>query len=162
MPGQAIERPIIVASLSGRTLESLTIDNLIWPSVLNYLDIKEDIMEIPGKIRALMEALTNNQCQNLIFCFIFYIFLISVNVVFWYTDLEIKIPLAFRVIIIIVCLAIMIFTFINCISPQCLGNEEDIIKDRVIAEFNEKCKFYQVSHCFFLPVQFSSSIITSQ
>ena len=56
MPSQAIERPIIVASLSGRTLESLTIDNLIWPSVLDYLDIKEDIMKIPGKIRALIEV----------------------------------------------------------------------------------------------------------
>ena len=149
MLSQAIERPIIVASLSGRTLESLTIDNLIWPSVLNYLDIKEDIMEIPGKIRALMEALTNNQCPNLIFCFIFYIFLISVNVVFWYTDLELKIALGFRIIIAIVSLALMTFTLFKCMLPQCLENQEDIIKDRVIAEFNEKCKFYQVSHCFF-------------
>ena len=140
MLSQAIERPIIVASLSGRTLESLTIDNLIWPSVLNYLDIKEDIMEIPGKIRALMEALTNNQCQKLIFCLILFILLILVNVFFWYADLDIKVPLAFRIIITIFSLAFMIF-ILNCMSPQCLENEEDIIKDRVIAEFNEKCKF---------------------
>ena len=149
MLSQAVERPIIVASLSGRTLESLTIDNLIWPSVLDYLGVKEDIMKIPVKIRALMEALTNNQCQKLIFCLILFILLILVNVFFWYADLDIKVPLAFRIIITIFSLALMIFTFLNCMSPQCLENEEDIIKDRVIAEFNEKCKFYQVSHCFF-------------
>ena len=83
MLSQAIERPIIVASLSGRTLESLTIDNLIWPSVLDYLGIKEDIMDIPGKISVSI----NNQCQNMILCCIFYIFLILVNVAIWYLGL---------------------------------------------------------------------------
>ena len=137
MPSQAIERPIIVASLSGRTLESLTIDNLIWPSVLDYLGIKEDIMEIPGKIR----ALTDNQCQNLIFCCIFYIFLILVNVLIWYEGLGFRIPLGYRIIITGVCLGLMFFVFFKCIFPQCLENQEDI-KVREIAEFNEKCKFY--------------------
>ena len=141
MLSQAIERPIIVASLSGRTLESLTIDNLIWPSVLDYLGIKEDIMEIPGKIRALIRALTNNQCQNLIFCCTFYIFLILVNVAIWYEGLELRIPLGYRIIITGVCLGLMFFIFFKCIFPQCLENQEDI-KGRVIAEFNEKCKFY--------------------
>ena len=140
MQSQAIERPIIVASLSGRTLESLTIDNLIWPSILDYLGIKEDLMEIPEKIR----VSTNNRCQNLIFCCFFYIFLISVNVVIWYhLDNEL-----FIIIIIIVCLILMTFTLFKCMLPLCLENQEDI-KDRVIAEFNEKCKFYQVSLCFF-------------
>ena len=134
MPSQAIERPIIVASLSGRTLESLTIDNLIWPSVLDYLGIKEDIIEIPGKIRVLI----NNQCQNLMFCCIFYIFLISVNVAIWYGGLVTGL---FRIIITMVCLLLMIFTFFKCGFAQCLENQEDI-KGRVIAEFYEKCKFY--------------------
>ena len=149
MLSQVIERPIIVASISGRKLESLTIGNLIWPSVLDYLDIKEDVMEIPRKIRALMEALTDNQCQNLIFCCIFDIFLILVNVVIWYEGLGFKIPLGFRIIITGVCLGLMFLTLFKCMVPKCLENQEDIIKDRVIAEFNEKCKFYQVSHCFF-------------
>ena len=134
MPSQAIERPIIVASLSGRTLESLTIDNLIWPSVLDYLGIKEDIMEIPGKIRVLI----SNQCQNLMFCCIFYIFLLFVNVAIWYAGL---ITGLFRIIITMVCLVLMIFTFFKCGFTQCLENQEDI-KGRVIAEFYEKCKFY--------------------
>ena len=133
MLSQAIERQIIVASLSGRTLESLTIDNLIWPSVLDYLGIKEDIMEIPGKIR----ALTDNQCQNLIFCCIFCIFLIVVNVAIWYLGLVTGL---FRIIITMVCLFLMISTFIICGFLSCLENQDDI-KGRVIAEFDEKCKF---------------------
>ena len=145
MLSQAIERPIIVASLSGRTLESLTIDNLIWSSVLDYLGIKEDIMEIPGKIR----VSTNNpdQCQNFMFGCIFYIFLIFINFVIWSVDLVTELV---RIIITMVCVVLMIFTFFKCmlLHCYCLENQEDI-KDRVIAEFNEKCKFHQVSHCFF-------------
>ena len=133
MLSQAIERPIIVASLSGRTLESLTIDNLIWPSVLDYLGIKEDIMEIPGKIR----VSTNNpdHCQNFMFGCIFYIFLIFINFVIWSVDLVTKLV---RIIITMVSLLLMIST---CAVPQCLENQEDI-KGRVIAEFDVKCKFY--------------------
>ena len=133
MLSQAIERQIIVASLSGRTLESLTIDNLIWPSVLNHLGIKEDIMDIPEKIRVSI----NNQCQNLIFCCIFFIFLILVNVAIWYLGLVTGL---FRIIITMVCLFFMIFTFIIC---GCLPyfEDQDDIKGRVIAEFDEKCKF---------------------
>jgi hypothetical protein len=107
---EAIERQVIVASLSGRTLESLTIDNLIWPSALNYLGIKEDIMDIPGKIR--------------------------VNVAIWYLGLVTGL---FRIIITVVCLFLMTFTFIKCGFLPCLHNQDDI-KGRVIAEFDEKCK----------------------
>ena len=133
MLSQAIERPIIVASLSGRTLESLTIDNLIWPSVLDYLGIKEDIMDIPGKISVSI----NNQCQNMILCCIFYIFLILVNVAIWYLDLVTGI---FRMIITMICLCLMILTFIKCGCFPCLENQDDI-KGQLIAEFDEKCKF---------------------
>ena len=138
MQSQATERPIIVASLSGPTLKSLTIDNLIWPSVLDYLGIKEDVMEIPGKIR----VSKNNQCQNLIGCFITCAFLILVIVMIWYANL---ISELFRIIISFACVLVVFFTFILW---QCSENQEDI-KDKVIAEFNEKCKFYQVSNCFF-------------
>ena len=133
MPSQAIVHPIIVASLSGQRLESLTIDNLIWPSVLDYLGIKGDILEISGKIR----VSRNNRGQNLIFCLIFYTFLISVNVLIWYANLVTEL---FRVIITGVCVVLVIFTFFKFIFPQCLENQEDI-NDGVIAEFNEKCKF---------------------
>ena len=128
-------RSIIVASLAGPTLDSLTLENLIWPtarrSVLDYLGIKEEIMNIPQTIKSVSKS---RNYRNVVY---FYLFVIVLNLIIWLIDMsnDIRIPITGFSLFFMIC------TCCRVLGPKSQNSQDDIIRV-IVNEFNAKCKLY--------------------